>query len=403
MLQVKTPEEVFRLIETEFTPLDRRETVSLDLALGRVLAEEIRAAEYVPAFDRSTVDGYALCAADSFGCSDAVPALLPLVGRVRMGEEPDFTLPRGTCAAVPTGGAIPRGADCAVMLEHTEDYGDGTVGILKPAAPGMNLIFRGDDVSPGKPVLSAGRVLGPGDLGALAALGLTRVPVRPRLRVAVVSTGDELVPPERQPGPGQVRDVNGPMLAALLRGFGAEPLCFGPVADEEELLLGAAREALSRCDALILSGGSSAGEKDAACRIIESLGELLFHGIAVKPGKPTIFGKAGSKPLIGLPGHPAAAYLVARLFVLPLLARLDGREERRLPVRAVLAESLSANHGRMQISPCRLEREGEALLAFPIRSKSGLITRLAGTDGFLLIDRDCEGLEQGAAVDVYPL
>jgi molybdopterin molybdotransferase len=401
MLNVKTPEEVLRLIEEEFQPLERTENTPLERALGRILAEDIPAEEYVPDFDRSTVDGYALRAADTFGCSDALPAILKLAGEVKMGEGTEIAVPRGSCVYVPTGGRIPADCDCAVMLEYSEDYGDGTVGILKPGAPGLNLIFRGDDVRPGKVLLRAGRVLRPQDIGALAAIGKTEVPVRLGLTVGVLSTGDELVPADQKPGPGQVRDVNLPMLKALLRSFGAVAVDFGIVPDDEALLREKTALALSCCDAVILSGGSSAGVKDAACRVIEALGELLFHGIAVKPGKPTILGKAGNKPLIGLPGHPVAAYYVTKVFVLPLLARLSGQRLRRDRVKATLSESLNANHGRMQISPCRLETADGKTLAVPIRIKSGLITQLTEADGYLVIDRDCEGLPQGAEVEVY--
>ena len=400
MLEVKTPEEVLALIHKEFSLIDRSETVPLSGALGRVLAEDIRAEEYVPDFDRSTVDGYACRAADTFGCSDAIPAILNVVGEVLMGKSADFSLPRDACAYVPTGGAIPKGCDCAVMLEYAEDYGDGTVGILRPGAPGLNLIFRGDDVFPGKTVLKAGRVLAPQDIGALAAVGRTELPVRPRLRVGVISTGDELVPPDETPKPGQVRDVNTPLLTAMLRDFGAEAVSYGIVVDDEALLRRKVRQAASECDAVILSGGSSVGVKDAACHIIEDMGELLLHGIAVKPGKPTILGKAGNKPLIGLPGHPVAAYFVARLFVLPLLARLEGRTQEDFAVTAELTESVGANHGREQITACILRREGDRLLAAPIRSKSGLITRLTEADGYFIIERDCEGLSKGAEVQV---
>ena len=401
MLEVKTPEEVLALIQKEFTPLNAGETVSCSEALGRVLAEDIVAQEYVPDFDRSTVDGYACRAADSFGCSDAIPAILNLCGEVLMGQGADFTLPRGGCAYVPTGGAIPKGADCAVMIEYTEDYGDGTVGILKPGVPGLNLIFRGDDVVPGKAILPAGRVLTAQDLGALAAIGRTMVAVARKLRVGVISTGDELVPPDETTGPGQVRDVNTPLLTAMLKDFGAEAVSYGIVADDEALLRRKVRQAAGECDAVILSGGSSVGVKDAACRIIEDMGELLLHGIAVKPGKPTILGKVGNKPLIGLPGHPAAACMVARLFVLPLLGRLMGREREDYAVTAELTESVGANHGREQINACRLRHQGDRLLAEPIRSKSGLITQLAGADGFFIIERDCEGLPKGAQVCVF--
>ena len=401
MLEVKTPEEVLRLIDREFRPLEGTEQVPLSRALGRVLAEDVLAEEYVPDFNRSTVDGYALRAKDTFGCSDAIPAILNLAGEVKMGERVSLRVPRDACAYVPTGGEIPAECDCAVMIEYTEDYGDGTIGVLKPGAPGMNLIFRGDDVCPGKTVLKAGRVLAPQDIGALAAIGRTEVPVRRRLRVGVISTGDELVPADQKPGPGQVRDVNSPMLAALLEAFGAECADYGIVVDDEALLRKKTEAAAEQCDVVLLSGGSSAGVKDAACGIIRSLGVLLLHGIAIKPGKPTILGRAGNKALIGLPGHPVAAYYVAKLFVLPLLARLEGRSLRSHPVQAALSESLDANHGRMQITACRLEETDGGLRAVPIRSKSGLITQLAGADGYFIIDRDCEGLPRGAVTDVY--
>ena len=401
MLEVKTPEEVLRLIEKEFKPLGQTESVPLSAAMGRVLSEPITAQEYVPDFDRSTVDGYACRAADTFGCSDAIPAILNLAGEVLMGQGADFALSRDSCVYVPTGGAIPKGADCAVMIEYTEDYGDGTVGIMKPGAPGMNLIFRGDDVFPGKEILPAGRVLTAQDIGALAAIGRISVPAARRVKVGVISTGDELVPPDKTPGPGQVRDVNSPLLTAMLEAFGAEAVSYGIVVDDEALLRRKMQDAARDCDAVILSGGSSVGVKDAACRIIESMGELLLHGIAIKPGKPTILGKTGNKPLIGLPGHPVAACFVAQLFVLPLLGRLMGRKQEDFTVTAELTESLGANHGREQINACHLRREGGKLMAAPIRSKSGLITQLAGADGYFIISRDCEGLPKGAQVHVY--
>ena len=400
MLHVKTPEEVLALIDQEFAPLGAAETVSLTAAMGRVLAEDIAATEYVPDFDRSTVDGYAVRAKDTFGCTDAIPAILPLQGEVLMGEGAQSPLNPEECVAVPTGGAVPKGADSVVMVEYTEDYGDGTIGISKSAAPGQNMIFRGDDVFPGKVVLEKGRVLSSQDIGALAAIGRVQVPVAKKLKIGVISTGDELVPPEQSPGPGQVRDVNSPMLEAMLTAFGAEVINYGIVIDDEALLSEKVHKAVAECDAVLLSGGSSVGVKDAACRIIESIGELLMHGIAIKPGKPTILGKAGKKPLVGLPGHPVAAYFITKLFVLPLLAKLMGRTQENYTVTAKVTESIGANHGRAQYQCCRLERRDGELYASPIRGKSGLITTLAGADGYFCIDRDCEGLPQGAQIQV---
>ena len=400
MLYVKTPEEVLAMIESEFAPLERTETVPLRDAMGRILAEDIAAREYVPDFDRSTVDGFAVRASDTFGCSDAIPAILPLQATVLMGQGADFALNEGECVAVPTGGAVPRDADSVVMLEYTEDYGDGTIGIAKPAAPGMNMIFRGDDVYPGKVILRKGRVLSSADIGALAAIGQVEVKVAKKLTVGVISTGDELVPPEVQPGPGQVRDVNSPMLEAMLTAFGCYVNNYGIVIDDEALLAEKVNNAVLECDAVLLSGGSSVGVKDAACRIIESVGRLLLHGIAIKPGKPTILGKAGEKPIVGLPGHPVAAYFITKLFVQPLLGRLTGRDMTAYTVTARVTESISANHGRAQYHCCRLTRRDGQLYAQPIRGKSGLITTLAGADGYFCIDRDCEGLPQNAEIQV---
>ena len=401
MLFVKTPEEVLALIESEFEPVAKGEQVSLGSAMGRILAEDIAAEEFVPDFDRSTVDGYAVRAGDTFGCTDAIPAILPIQGEVLMGEGAEFFLNPGECVAVPTGGAVPKGADSVVMIEYTEDYGDGTIGVSKSAAPGQNMIFRGDDVFPGKVILNKGRVLSSQDIGALAAIGRVEVPVVKKLIVGVISTGDELVAPEETPKPGQVRDVNSLMLEAMLTGFGANVINYGIVIDDEALLTEKVHQAVSECDAVLLSGGSSVGVKDAACRIIESMGSLLLHGIAIKPGKPTILGKTGCKPLVGLPGHPVAAYFITKLFVLPLLSRLMGRKQEAYTTTAKVTESISANHGRAQVHCCRLERRDGELWATPIRGKSGLITTLAGADGYFIIDRDCEGLPRGAEIQVF--
>ena len=401
MLTVMTPEELLTRIANTFGPLDRPpETVGLDCALGRVLAQDILAEEYVPGFDRSTVDGYALRGADTFGCSESIPALLTCEGAVEMGKEPAFAVGPYQCAAIPTGGALPEGADAVQMVEHTEDYGGGEIGIVKSVPPGANLIFKGDDVKPGDLVLRKGRRLEPQDVGALAALGVTQVPVVPRLRVGLISTGDELVPPEQDPGPGQVRDVNGPLVAALLAQAGVEPVPLGIVPDREELLREAVEKALETCDCVVLSGGSSVGEKDAACRVMASLGEVLCHGVAMKPGKPTLLGKAGGKPILGLPGHPVAALFTAKLFLIPLLARLEGRTWAERTVSARLAQTVPANHGRAQYTGVTLEEKPDGLWAVPIWGKSGLITTLAGADGFFCVPRDREGIPAGESVEV---
>lgn len=401
MLTVKTPDEVLYILETAFPSTPAPEEIPLSGARGRVLFAPVEASEFVPGFDRSTVDGYAVRSADTFGCSDAIPAILKLQGEVLMGAGAGCALKPDCCVTVPTGGAMPAGSDAAVMLEYTEDYGDGTIGICKSAAPGSNLIFKGDDVRPGQTVLPAGRRLTVQDIGALAALGVSRLRVCRRPVVGIISTGDELVAVEETPRDGQVRDVNSAMLRSLVEEAGGEAVSFGILRDDEALLGETLGRALERCDAVLISGGSSVGMKDATCRVMEERGEVLLHGIAMKPGKPTILGRAAGKPVFGLPGHPVAAFFISRLFVRPLLDRLQGRTPRQYAVPAVLTETVSANHGRAQYVGVFLSQRDGVRYARPIRSKSGLITTLAGSDGYFCIPRDCEGAAAGETVQVY--
>ncbi len=400
MLTVKTPDEVLKLIEDLISPLNKTEYVPLADCVGRTLGEDVKAEEYVPDFDRSTVDGFAVRAADTFGCSESIPALLELQGEVLMGENAAGPLSTGCCMAVPTGGALPDGADAVVMIEYTERYDAGSIGVSKAAAPGENIIFRGDDVYPGKTVLRQGRELLPQDIGALAAMGTVSVPVRKKPVVGIISTGDELVRIEEKPENAQVRDVNSSMLAAACRNWGCEPICFGIVKDDETLLGEAVDRALEKSDVLLISGGSSVGIKDAVCRILEQRGRLHFHGIAMKPGKPTIFAQVQDKPVFGLPGHPAAAFFVSELFVQPLLLKLQDKKLLRHTVEALITESISANHGRAQYNGAVLEKDDGKLYARPIRSKSGLISSLAASDGYFCIPRDCEGLSQGSSIEL---
>lgn len=401
MLDVKTPEEALELIFNEFSPVSGSETVSLENALGRTLAADLTASEYVPDFDRSTVDGYAVRARDTFGCSDSMPALLNLAGHVHMGEPAGFQILPDTCADVPTGGALPEGADAMVMVEYTEDYGDGTIGILKSAAPGSNLIFRGDDVCPGQTILTAGSRITPQAIGAMAAMGITRISVTPRLKAGIISTGDELVPADQAPGPGQIRDVNSSLLAACMQEAGTVPVSYGMIRDDAGLLAETLEKAISECDLVLISGGSSVGAKDATCQVIRQHGRILFHGIAMKPGKPTILGTAQGKPVFGLPGHPAAAFFVTKRFVLPVLWQLTGQKPAVFPLRAVLDEPVSANHGRAQFLSVCLKNIDGVCHARPIRSKSGLISSLSASEGYFCISRDCEGLPAGTEIDVY--
>jgi len=397
MLNVKSIVEVLELINHRFGDLRMEShSIPLDEALGRALAQDIQATEYVPNFNRSTVDGYAVIAADVFGCSESIPALLNLVGESYMGQPIEIQLQKGQCVYVPTGAQLPANADAMVMLENAEDFHDGTIAIYKPAAPGANLIYRGDDVKPGQSVLPAGLRLTAADVGALAALGITQVAVARAPRVAILSTGDELVTARQPLQAGQIRDVNAPMLAAAVSAAGGSPDPRGIIQDEQPAIQAAVADAMPDCDMLLISGGTSVGVKDAIPAVINALGELLVHGVAAKPGKPTILGAIQGKPVFGLPGNPVAACFMFHLLARPLLFNMQGAHAEARVVNAPLARAVSSNHGREEFVPVRLS-EGRA---HPIASKSGLITTLAGADGFMRIARDCEGLSRDELIEV---
>ena len=397
MLQVRSIAEVNQLIAERFGGLRcAAEDVPLSQALGRALAAEVTATEYVPNFNRSTVDGYAVIATDVFGCSESIPALLTLAGESHMGQPVNIQLQKGQCVYVPTGAELPANADAMVMLENADDFQDGTIAIYKPAAPGANLIYRGDDVKPGQSVLPAGLRLTAADIGALAALGVTQVSITCAPRVAIISTGDELVPVDKPLQAGQIRDVNAPMLAAAVTAAGCLPDPRGILRDEQAVIQAAVDAAMDTCDMLLISGGTSVGVKDAIPAVIGALGELLVHGVAAKPGKPTILGQIRGKPVFGLPGNPVAAYFMFHLLARPLLLGMQGAQAEDRVQSAPLARAVSSNHGREEFVPVRLS-DG---LVHPIASKSGLITTLAGADGFIRIARDTEGLSRDEIVEV---
>ena len=351
----------------------------------------------VAAFCRSAVDGFAVHAADTFGASAAMPALLRLAGEVKMGERAMFSLQSGDCAVVWTGGELPSGADAMVMLEDAQTLPGGMIAVESPSAPGRHVVFRGDDIKQGDPLLTVGTRIGSREIGLLAATGMSQVSVYTRPRVHILSTGDELVDPSKTPNGGQIRDCNGDMLTAACIEAGAEARFFGRVADDEDALLDAMQAALKDCDLLLLSGGSSAGAKDAAERCIAKLGTLLFHGLALKPGKPTLAGEVGGKPVICLPGHPAAAYLVFHALVRPLIAALSGTQLQDRAIPARMAQAIPSNHGREELLLVRLTEDG---MAEPVAAKSGLVLPLTRADGYVVIPRDVEGLGKNVLVRV---
>lgn len=390
----------------EFPTLDQ-EVIPLDQALGRVLARDITAPESLPPFGRSTVDGYAVRAADTFGCSESETALLRVVGEVAMGASAgSVALRPGEAMRLWTGGELPPKADAAVMVEYTQLLDDRTVGVFRPVAPGENCIRAGEDVSAGVSVLSAGHLVRPQDLGVLAGLGVTTVATYRRPRVAIVATGDELVPYDRTPRPGQIRDMNAVMLAGLVRQVGGEARLCGICPDDFERLFDLCQGELADADMLLLSGGTSVGQRDFTRNVFESMEEssVLVHGVAIRPGKPTILARQGGKALFGLPGHVASAMVTFMLFVRPMLRRMSG-----LPAtpglraaRAVTEQQIPSAIGREEYVCVQLVDRGEGVLplARPVFGKSGLLSPLVRAHGLLPIGRDVEGLDCGVEVSV---
>lgn len=414
MLTVKTSDEAEKIIFDRFGEI-RTETEETDLlsAVGRILAADIVSEENVPDFNRSTVDGYAVKASSTFGCSESIPSILDYKGEVLMGQAPEFEISENECAYVPTGGELPHGADAMVMIEFSEDYGDGTRAMLKPSAPGQYVTYRGDDVKVGQTVLKAGTRLAARHIGALASLGYDTVSVFRRPRIAVISTGDELVDVTARPSGAQVRDINTFTICAALAEMGCEFEKVGIVIDELPLLEGKIKSVIygdentNPCDMVIVSGGSSVGVKDATFKVYDKLGEVLFHGIAIKPGKPTIFAEISGKPAVGLPGHPLAAYYIFNLFVKPFIESMsgettsaNGRKRLGTTQRAPLSLSIPCNHGREECMGIKLKESDGELCAEPVYAKSGLISVLSESDGFIRIARDCEGLSGGEEIDV---
>jgi molybdopterin molybdotransferase len=404
MLQVKSAGDALALLGEEIKPLHKKPLVQpLTEALGQIAAADVLCGEMIPPFDRSTVDGYALRARDSFGAGEGLPARLKLKGRVAMGARADFSLSPGEAAYVPTGGCLPAGADAMVMLEYSEDVGDGYVYLYKAAAPGNHLIFAGDDAKPGDVLVQRYQRLKPHHVGLLAAAGIIALPVLPPVRVGIISSGDELVDIGAELEDGQIRDVNSYLIAALLEEAGAEARRYGIAADDAQGLLHLSVSALAECDMLLLSGGSSVGQQDYSQWVLENLpaSRLLLHGLAVKPGKPTLLALADGKPVFGLPGHPLSAYFICRIFVLRTLGLLQGQtQEPPRSINATLTQNYPSNSGREEYLPLALSQGPEGWLAKPIFSKSGLISLLKQAAGYTRIGREAEGLARGEIIVV---
>ncbi len=382
----------------------RAETLRAEDALGRVTARPYLSPSALPSFARSAMDGYSVRAADTFGASDSLPAYLEVVGEVPMGRGPELSLETGEAAVAYTGGMLATGADAVVMVEHTHPTGGPTIEVVRPVAPGENVVQPREDVTEGAEVVPAGRALRPQDIGALLAVGLTEVEVARRPAVAIVSTGDELVAPGGRTGPGQVRDINTHTVAALARRAGAEAVAIGIFPDDLDAQRAAAREAMDRGDIVVFSAGSSVGSRDMTARVLSGLGEpgVLVHGLAIRPGKPTIAGLARGKPVFGLPGNPVSAMVVFDLIVRPVIRALlgAGEPERGPEVTATLAMDVPSAPGREDHFPVRLSAGPDGTVAEPVFGKSNLIFTLVRADGLASVPLDSGGLYAGDRVSV---
>jgi molybdopterin molybdotransferase len=406
--KVKRPAEVQSLIREAASRLPA-ERVRIEAALGRVLAEEVRSPVDLPAFDRGIVDGYAVRAADTFGASAGLPAYLTLIGEVPMGEDTELALGPGEAVKIATGGMLPAHADAVVMLEYTDSVDETTIEVTRPVAPGENVVRRGDDLKQGEVMLPRGHRLRPQDLGALAGVGLLEVAVTRQPRVALIPTGDEIIPPDREPGPGQIRDINTYALAGLVTQSGGVPIRFPIVPDRAEALRERITEALAVADVVLLSGGSSVGTRDLTLEALRAFpgAQLLVHGVSIRPGKPVIVVAlpAGErlKMVFGLPGNPTSALVAYDLFVEPLLQRMLGLElppwaERRVPAR--MRTSFASDAGKEETMRVRLRLEEGVLWAEPVLGKSALISTMVEADGKVVIPEGVEGLEAGEEVEV---
>jgi len=388
----------------QLTPDVRKEKIATVEALDRVLIEKLTARSSLPSFPRSTMDGYAVRAEDTFGATESLPAYLTVIGEVPMGRSFDLAVGPAQSVVVYTGGMIPPGADAVVMVERTQKLDDANIEVLRSVAPGENVIDIGEDVKEGELLFDAGHLLRPQDLGGLMALGITDVAVAARPRVAIVSTGDEVIPPEQTPGPGQVRDVNTYTIAGLAARAGGIPFIKGIIKDDYESLFFATRTALEEADVLVISAGSSVSTRDLTADVVNSLGKpgVVVHGVAVRPGKPTVLGVCNGKPVIGLPGNPVSAMVVAGLFLVPVLRRMQGlvNPPARRRAAATLAHNISSVPGREDYVPVRLvERDGQ-LLAEPVFGKSNLIYTLVNAEGMACVPLDSNGLHKGERIEV---
>lgn len=419
LLKVDTVNEVKDKLKTYFDMegfVPPSESISLRDVVHRYLAEEIYSDADIPHFTRSVVDGYAVLARDTFGTGESSPVFLDVVGAVEMGRDCEIKLQPGQAVYVPTGGILPEGADAVVMVEYIESLDENTIAVYKPVAPNGGLMNRGDDFRKDQLLFRRGHRITVKDVGMLAAIGKDRVEVFKKPRVSILSTGDEVIDITRVPGPGEVRDINSFTIAAFAEATGAQVCFIEKVPDEKDMLKNALSEALAESDIVLLSGGSSAGNKDMTAEIIDSMGTpgVVTHGIAMKPGKPTIIGVIETeeksdfikdKLVVGLPGHPMAAIVAYDVVVNDFMRKYCfHNEEEPIRIAATITENIHAGEGRETYQLISLRREDQGAeplwIAEPIHAKSGSISQLMLADGYVKISSLSEGIAAGDSVEV---
>jgi molybdopterin molybdotransferase len=403
-LELLPPQEALaRLLDGLPIP-SATELIATADALGRVTAEDVLAPLALPSFSRSTVDGYAVRAVDTHGATESLPAYLRIRGEVSMGGVPAFALEPGQCALIHTGGMLPEGADAVVMVEFTQPALADEVEVLRAVSHGENVLRPGEDVQTGQTVIAAGTRLRPAEIGGLMALGLASVAVTPRPSVAILSSGDEVIAPGEPLRPGQVYDVNSYALKALVQEAGGAPVTGAVIPDQIDAFRAASRRAMENSDVVVFTAGSSVSTRDLTAQAIGELGApgVLVHGVSVRPGKPTILALCAGKPVIGLPGNPVSALVIARLFLVPVIEALSRLRVRRprAAVPARLSLNVSSQAGREDWVAVRLHPTETGHVAEPIFGKSNLIFTLARADGLVRIPPAANGLEAGTAVEV---
>lgn len=373
-------------------------------ALGETLAEDVHTGDHIPAFSRSTVDGYAVLAKDTGAAGESLPVFLTVSGTVEMGRPALKPVSSGSCVYVPTGGMLPEGADAVVMVEYTEGFGADGIAVYQPVAVKENVVLKGEDMEMGTCFLKKGTKIRPQEIGALAAAGITEISVYSQLKAAIISTGDELVAPTENPELGQVRDINTGALAALARKSGYDVVYTAVSIDDEEVLKGHVSEAVRIADVVFVSGGSSQGNKDATRKIFDeiSCGGVFAHGLAIKPGKPTILGydEKTTTLLAGLPGHPVSAMMVFET-LFSWLARSFRNEKAPFAISVKMGHNLAGSPGKLTLQPVSIRREEDGYYAEAVFGKSGLITSLTRADGYIRIERNQEGINKGEEALAY--